>query len=79
MSEQVVHITNAARLYDEPRAWQNGLELYLCLRGVRGLKRIQVAYYKDGSQRVAQALNVEVYSFGETLGYAEAAIREALL
>ncbi|MFI5385442.1 MAG: type II toxin-antitoxin system HicB family antitoxin [Fimbriimonadales bacterium] len=42
------------------------------------MKRIQVAYYKEGSQWVAQALNVEVSSFGDTYEEAQSAIAEAL-
>lgn len=42
------------------------------------MKSIQVAFYKEGSHWVAQALNVEVSSFGDTLDDAKAAIKEAL-
>jgi predicted RNase H-like HicB family nuclease len=42
------------------------------------MKSIQVAFYKEGSHWVAQALNVEVSSFGDTLEDAKAAIKEAL-
>ena len=43
-----------------------------------GMKSIQVAFYKEGSHWVAQALNVEVSSFGDTLDEAKSAIKEAL-
>jgi len=42
------------------------------------MKSIQVAFYKEGSHWVAQALNVEVSSFGDTLDEAKSAIKEAL-
>jgi len=42
------------------------------------MKSIKVAFYKENDQWVAQALNVEVSTFGPTLDEAKAAIREAL-
>jgi predicted RNase H-like HicB family nuclease len=42
------------------------------------MKSIQVAFYKEGPHWVAQALNVEVSSFGDTLDEAKSAIKEAL-
>lgn len=42
------------------------------------MKSIQVAFYREGPHWVAQALNVEVSSFGESLESAKAAIKEAL-
>jgi predicted RNase H-like HicB family nuclease len=42
------------------------------------MKSIKVAFYKEGDQWVAQALNVEVSTFGATLDEAKAAIQEAL-
>lgn len=42
------------------------------------MKKIQVAFYKEGEHWVAQALNVEVSSFGDSLDEAKAAIKEAL-
>jgi predicted RNase H-like HicB family nuclease len=37
-----------------------------------------VAFYREGEQWVAQALNVEVSTFGSSLDEAKAAIQEAL-
>ena len=37
-----------------------------------------MAYYKEGRHWVAQALNVEVSTFGDSLEEAKAAIKEAL-
>ena len=45
---------------------------------IEDMKSIQVAFYKEGKHWVAQELNVEVSSFGDTLEEAKAAIREAL-
>ena len=42
------------------------------------MKPIQVAYYKEGNHWVAQALNVEVNTFGDSLDEAKSAIVEAL-
>ena len=42
------------------------------------MKSIQVAFYKEGDQWVARALNVEVSTFGNSLEEAKSAIREAL-
>ena len=42
------------------------------------MKSIKVAFYKEGDHWVAQALNVEVSTFGATLDEAKAAIQEAL-
>ena len=39
---------------------------------------IEVAFYRDGKAWVAQALNVDVSSFGGTREEARAAIKEAL-
>jgi len=41
-------------------------------------RTIEVVIYREGDQWVAQALNVDVSSFGETAEAARAAIREAL-
>jgi predicted RNase H-like HicB family nuclease len=41
-------------------------------------RTIEVVIYQEGDQWVAQALNVEVSSFGATIEEARAAIREAL-
>ncbi len=42
------------------------------------MRTIQVVFYKEGRYWVAQALNVEVSSFGETREEARQAIKEAL-
>ena len=39
---------------------------------------IEVVFYRDGKAWVAQALNVDVSSFGDTREEARAAIKEAL-
>ena len=39
---------------------------------------IEVVFYRDGRAWVAQALNVDVSSFGDTRAAAGAAIKEAL-
>ena len=39
---------------------------------------IEVVFYRDGDAWVAQALNVDVSSFGDTRDDARAAIKEAL-
>ena len=39
---------------------------------------IEVVFYRDGKSWVAQALNVDVSSFGDTQEEARAAIKEAL-
>lgn len=39
---------------------------------------IEVVIYREGEQWVAQALNVDVSSFGDTPDEARAALREAL-
>ncbi len=39
---------------------------------------IEVVFYREGNTWVAQALNVDVSSFGDTLDAARAAIKEAL-
>ena len=39
---------------------------------------IKVVFYRDGKTWVAQALNVDVSSFGDTRQEARAAIKEAL-
>lgn len=41
-------------------------------------RMIEVVIYQEGEQWVAQALNVEVSSFGNTPAEARAAIQEAL-
>jgi len=42
------------------------------------MKRIEIVLYREGRHWVAQALNVDVSSFGETRDAARAAIKEAL-
>ncbi len=42
------------------------------------MRTIEVVFYRDGKAWVAQALNVDVSSFGGTRGKARAAIKEAL-
>ncbi len=42
------------------------------------MRRIEVVFYRDGKVWVAQALNVDVSSFGDTRMEARAAIKEAL-
>ena len=42
------------------------------------MRTIEVVFYRDGSAWVAQALNVDVSSFGDTREKARAAIKEAL-
>lgn len=42
------------------------------------MKTIQVAYYKEGKQWVAQALSVEISTFADTRAGAVEAIKEAL-
>ena len=42
------------------------------------MKRIEIVLYHEGRHWVAQALNVDVSSFGETRDAARAAIKEAL-
>jgi len=42
------------------------------------MRTIEVVFYREGKQWVAQALNVEVSSFGDTREEARAAIKEAL-
>ncbi|MBM3925729.1 MAG: type II toxin-antitoxin system HicB family antitoxin [SAR202 cluster bacterium] len=42
------------------------------------MRNIDVVFYKEGRYWVAQALNVEVSSFGNTLREAKVAIKEAL-
>ncbi|MCZ6534683.1 MAG: type II toxin-antitoxin system HicB family antitoxin [Chloroflexi bacterium] len=42
------------------------------------MRNIDVVFYKEGKYWVAQALNVEVSSFGGTLKESRAAIKEAL-
>ncbi|MCH9036447.1 MAG: type II toxin-antitoxin system HicB family antitoxin [Chloroflexi bacterium] len=42
------------------------------------MRRIEVVFYRDGKVWVAQALNVDVSSFGDTRVQARAAIKEAL-
>jgi predicted RNase H-like HicB family nuclease len=42
------------------------------------LRTVDVVIYREGRFWVAQALNVDVSSFGESLDEARAAIREAL-
>ena len=42
------------------------------------MRRIEVVLYREGQYWVAQALNVDVSSFGETRDAARVAIREAL-
>jgi len=42
------------------------------------MRNIDVVFYKEGKYWVAQALNVEVSSFGGTLKESRAAIMEAL-
>lgn len=41
-------------------------------------KTIEVVFYREGDRWVAQALNVDVSSFGDSLDEARAAIKEAL-
>src|SRR5215472_16426992 len=41
-------------------------------------RAIELVIYRDGQQWVAQALNVDVSSFGDTPDEARAALREAL-
>jgi len=45
---------------------------------VFGVRSISVALYKEGKYWVAQAVDVDVSSFEETIDEARAAIREAL-
>ncbi len=42
------------------------------------MRTIEVVFYRDGTTWVAQALNVDVSSFGDTREDARAAIKEAL-
>ena len=42
------------------------------------MRRIEVVFYRDGKVWVAQALNVDVSSFGDTRVEARTAIKEAL-
>lgn len=42
------------------------------------MRRIEVVLYREGQHWVAQALNVDVSSFGETRDAARDAIKEAL-
>ena len=42
------------------------------------MKRIEIVLYREGRHWVAQALNVDVSSFGETREAARAAVKEAL-
>jgi predicted RNase H-like HicB family nuclease len=42
------------------------------------VKTIKVAFYREGNQWVAQALDVEVSTFADTLDKTRAAIQEAL-
>ena len=42
------------------------------------MKSIDVAFYREGNQWVAQALDVEVSTFADTLEEARAAMQEAL-
>ena len=42
------------------------------------MRTIEVVFYRDGKTWVAQALNVDVSSFGDTREEARAAINEAL-
>jgi predicted RNase H-like HicB family nuclease len=42
------------------------------------MRRLEVVLYREGQHWVAQALNVDVSSFGETRDDARAAITEAL-
>jgi len=42
------------------------------------MRKIDVVFYREGRYWVAQALNVDVSSFGNTLEEARAAITEAL-
>jgi predicted RNase H-like HicB family nuclease len=46
--------------------------------GVTMKRAIEVVFFRETDQWVAQALNVEVSSFGESLDEARLAIREAL-
>jgi predicted RNase H-like HicB family nuclease len=41
-------------------------------------KAIEVVFYREGARWVAQALNVDVSSFGDSVDEARAAIKEAL-
>ena len=42
------------------------------------MRAIEVVFYREGETWVAQALNVDVSSFGDTRPEARAAIKEAL-
>ncbi len=42
------------------------------------MRTIEVVFYREGKAWVAQALNVDVSSFGDTRDEARAAIKEAL-
>ncbi|MCH7923478.1 MAG: type II toxin-antitoxin system HicB family antitoxin [Nitrospinae bacterium] len=42
------------------------------------MRRVEIVLYREGRHWVAQALNVDVSSFGETRDDARAAIKEAL-
>ncbi|MBI4200569.1 MAG: type II toxin-antitoxin system HicB family antitoxin [Chloroflexi bacterium] len=42
------------------------------------MRIVEVVFYREGKTWVAQALNVDVSSFGDTRGEARAAIKEAL-
>ena len=42
------------------------------------MKTIDVAFYREGNQWVAQAMDVEVSTFADTLEEARAAMQEAL-
>ena len=43
------------------------------------MRPIEVVIYRDGKHRVAQALNVEVSSFGDSAEEARESIRDALV
>ena len=42
------------------------------------MRSIEVVFYREGKAWVAQALNVDVSSFGDTREQARAAVKEAL-
>jgi len=48
------------------------------MEGLKAVRTIEVVFYREGKAWVAQALNVDVSSFGDTREEARAAIEEAL-
>ena len=53
-------------------------DLELRQTGMTAMRSIEVVIYREGKAWVAQALNVDVSSFGDTREQARAAVKEAL-